>query len=62
MQDYLCVLRIVLVPAIVDRLARPGERHGRDETRLESGIKQAPCNGAVVVAGCFEAGNHWALK
>jgi hypothetical protein len=35
-QNDLGILRIILVPAVVQRLPRSGERDGRDELQIES--------------------------
>src|SRR6188472_1054116 len=43
-QDDLGVLRVVLVPAIVERLPGPGERQGRDKPDIEPSLEQAPCD------------------
>jgi len=51
-------LRIVLVPAVVQRFPRPGERHGRDEPDVETGFDQAPRDGTVIVAGRLEGADH----
>ena len=53
-QDHLRVLRIVLVPAVVQCLARAGQGHGRDQAHIEAGLAQAPSDGPVVVAGRLE--------
>ena len=56
MQDDLGILRIVLVPAIGERLARPGEGERRDQSHLDTGFQQAMRQRPVVVTGRLEAG------
>ena len=53
-QDDMGVLRVVLVPAIVERLPGSGERQGRDEADIEPSLEQAPCDRPMVVAGRLE--------
>ncbi len=45
-QDHLRVLGVVLVPAVVQRLAGAGQGHGRDQPDVEAGVDQAPGQGA----------------
>jgi len=54
-QDHLRILGIVLVPAIVQRLAGAGQGDGRDQPQLETRRKQSMCQGTVVVTGGFES-------
>jgi len=58
MQDYLRVLGIILVPAIVQRFACPGQGDRRNQAQLEPGGQQAMRQRAVIVAGCFKADDH----
>lgn len=53
-QDDLRVLRIVLVPAIVQRFPGPGETDRRDELRLEPGRCQVVGQSPVIVTGRLE--------
>src|SRR5262249_12904424 len=46
-------------PAVVQRLARAGEGHARDQSGLESRNNQAMRQAAVIVAGWLEADDHW---
>ena len=55
MQDDLRVLGVVLVPAVVERLARAGERQGGDQPDREAGLQKAPGEGTMVVAGGLES-------
>ena len=54
-QDDLGVLGVVLVPAVVQRLAGAGEGDGGDQPDVEAGLHQAPSQRAVVVPGRLEA-------
>lgn len=54
-QDDLSILGIVLVPAVVQSLSRPGERNRGDQPQLEAGRKQSVGERAMVVAGRLEA-------
>ena len=57
-QHDLGVLRVVLVPAVMQGLAGAGERHGRDQAHGKAGLEQAPGNRAVIVAGGLEPAGH----
>jgi hypothetical protein len=48
-QDDLGVLRVVLVPAVGERLARPGEGERRDQSHLDTGFQQPMRQRPVVV-------------
>jgi hypothetical protein len=48
-QNDLRILRIVLVPAVVQRLPRPGECHGRDQLQLETRRPECEHQRPVVV-------------
>src|SRR5215210_4414650 len=54
-QGDLRVLGIVLVPAVVERLARASERQGGDQPDREASLKKAPGEGTMVVAGGLES-------
>lgn len=56
-QDHLGVLGVVLVPAVVQGLPGPGQRHRGDQAQLDTGLDQTPDEGAVVVARRLEAGD-----
>jgi hypothetical protein len=58
MQDDLGILRIVLVPAVVEGLAAAGERHARYEPDLESSDNQPVRQDAVIVTSWLEADDH----
>ena len=58
MQDDLGILRIVLVPAVVEGLAGAGERHARYEPDLESGGNQPVRQDAVIVPSRLETDDH----
>ncbi len=53
-QDDLRVLRVVLVPAVVEGLARTGERERGDQVDGEAGLEEPPGDRAMVVAGGLE--------
>ena len=53
-QDDLGVFRIVLVPAVVQRLSRAGERDGRHELQIESRCSEGEHQRPVVVANCLK--------
>ena len=57
-QDDLRVLRIVLVPSVVQRLPRPGQADRRDQFRLEAGPGQVPGERAVVISRRLERDAH----
>lgn len=48
------VLRIVLVPAILQRLVGSGHRDRQDQLGLEAGLRQVEGECRMVVAGCLE--------
>lgn len=48
-QDDLGILRVVLVPAIVQGLARSGQSDGRDERQLETSSVEMVRQRSVVV-------------
>lgn len=50
-QDDLGVLRVVLVPAVVQGLARSSQADRRDELQLESGLAGMMCQRPVIGAG-----------
>lgn len=54
-QDHLRILGIVLVPAIVQSLARSSQGNGRDQAQLEAGGQQAMRQRAMVVTSSLEA-------
>src|SRR3954453_14508660 len=54
-QDDLRVLRVVLVPAVVQSLSGARERHAGDEPHTEPGFDQTVCQNSVIVAGRLEA-------
>src|SRR5215212_700494 len=54
-QGDLRVLGVVLVPAVVERLARASERQGGDQPDREAGLQKAPGEGTMVIAGGLEA-------
>jgi hypothetical protein len=56
-QDDLCILRIVLVSAVVQSLPRSRQRHRGDQTQRDAGLEQAEGQRPVIVAGCLEADN-----
>lgn len=53
-QDDLGILGVVLVPAVVQRLTRPGERDRRDEAQLEPRCQQPMCQRTMVIAHRLE--------
>ena len=53
-QNDLGIFGIVLVPAVVQRLTRPGERDRRDEAQLEPCCQQSMCQRTMVIARRFE--------
>ena len=53
-QDHLGVLRVVLVPTVVQRLPRPGETDRRDQLRLEARHCQGIGERPVVITGGLE--------
>src|SRR4051794_1921857 len=57
-QGDLRVLGVVLVPAVVERLARAGERQGGDQPDREAGLEKAPGEWTMVVAGGLESAGH----
>ena len=57
-QHDLGVLRVVLVPTVVQGLAGAGEPHGRDQAHGKARLEQAPGNRAVIVAGRLEPAGH----
>ena len=61
-QDDLRVLRVVLVPAVVQRLAGAGQRDGGDQPQLEAGREQAIGERPMVVAGRLEADDDRAAE
>jgi hypothetical protein len=54
MQDHLRVAGIVLVPAIVERLAGPGQSYLGQQAGLIAGLDKTPGERAMIVAGRFE--------
>jgi hypothetical protein len=52
-QDDLCILRIVLVPAVVQSLTRSRQRHRGNQTQCDAGLEQAEGQRSVIVAGCL---------
>src|SRR4051794_39933957 len=54
-QGDLRVLGIVLVPAVVERLAGASERQGGDQPDCEASLKKAPSEGTMVIAGGLES-------
>src|SRR4051794_16156929 len=54
MQDHLRVSGIVLVPAIVERLAGPGQSYRGHQAGLIAGLDKTPGERAMIVAGRFE--------
>jgi hypothetical protein len=61
-QDDLGVLGIVLVPAVVQGLARAGQGNRGDQPDVEAGLDQAPGERAVVVSGRLQADGDRALQ
>src|SRR6056297_312704 len=57
-QDDLGVLRVVLVPAVVQGLSRPGQTDGRDQLQIEPGLAEMVRQRAMVVAGRLEPDPH----
>lgn len=57
-QDDLGVLRIVLVPAIVQSFPRSGEADRRDELQLEPLLSKIMGQRPVIVAGSLEPDPH----
>lgn len=53
-QDYLGVLRVVLIPAVVQRFTRPGECHTGDELNLKTSHDQTVGQNAVIVPRWFD--------
>ena len=58
MQDDLRILGIVLVPAVMQRLAGAGQRDRRDQLQIEASLSEVMRQGAMVVAGCLEPDPH----
>src|SRR6185436_1824015 len=54
-QGDLRVLGIVLVPAVVERLARASERQGGDQPDREASLEKTPSEGTMVIAGGLES-------
>jgi transposase InsO family protein len=54
MQNDLRVLRIVLLPGVVERLACPGDRDRRHQAKMESGLPEPGRERSVVVASRLE--------
>ncbi len=61
-EDDLGVLRIVLVPAVMQSLPRSCERDRRNEAKLETCLKQTIRQRSVIVAGRFETREHRSAK
>lgn len=61
MQNDLGVLGIVLVPAIVQGLSRPGQAHGRDQLQVEPGQAKMVSQGTVIIAGRLKPDPHWQI-
>src|SRR5688572_11472139 len=57
-QNDLRVLGVVLVPAVVKRLAGARERQRGDQAHLEAGLDEPPGDRAMIVAGRLEAAGH----
>ena len=53
-QDDLSVFRVVLVPTVVQGLARPSETDGGNELQFESGLSEMMRQRPVIVAGRLE--------
>ncbi len=66
MQDYLGVLRIVLVPTVGQRLPRPGKRERGDQSHVDAGLEQPvrqrpmvlPCHLEPVLRRLLEGAEH----
>ena len=56
-QYYLRVLGIVLVPAVVQCFSGSGQGHRGDQPQFDTGLKPAPDQRPVIVAGGLETGN-----
>ncbi len=54
MEQDLCVLRIILIPRVVERIARPRYCEGGNEAQLEAALAQILGQGAMVVARGFK--------
>ncbi len=58
-QDNLCILRIILVPAVVQRFAGPCEGHRRHQLQVEPGEAKMIHQHAMIVACGFKTDTHW---
>ncbi len=58
MQDNLGILRIILVPSVVDGFALASECHGRDQACLDAGIDQSPGQCPMIITGCLKPRNN----
>lgn len=54
-QDHVCILWIVLVPAIVQRFSCSGQRQRRYQPNLKT---KAPCDRSVIIARRLNAADH----
>ncbi len=57
-QDHLRVLRIILVPTVVQRFSGPSQGNRGDEAQRESRLEQAECERPVIVARRLEGSDH----
>ena len=62
MEQDLCVLGVVLIPGVVERIARPGHRKGGKQAQLEAALAQIIGQGAMVVARGFKPNEDRRLK
>ena len=60
-QDHLSVLRIVLVPAVVEDFPRLGQTNGGHKLQIEPGLAKVMGQRSMIIAGCLEPDPHGQL-